>query len=129
MTEINSGNSPDTSASSAASEISPGVAELQETLANFQGFVESFRPGETLKEFYEKYKTLIIFTVGGLILLISFKILLAVLEVINGIPLLSPVFEVIGIGFTVRYTIDSEGRNKLFQGIKDRWDGILGKSA
>jgi hypothetical protein len=73
-------------------------------------------PGYILKS-YDEYKLLIISFTLLIVVLITLKILLAVTGAINEIPLVSPFFELIGIGyviwFALRYFLKSETRQEL----------------
>jgi hypothetical protein len=77
---------------------------------------------EYLGSFYQKYKQPLVTVLLILSLLVTVKVLLALLDAINDIPLLSPLFEVIGIGyatwFIFRYVIKSSTRQELVSEIE-----------
>jgi len=83
--------------------------------------------------FYEQYKSPL--TVVGLIIvsIISLKVLLGVVDELNDIPLLSPTFELIGIGYTVwfvyRYLLRSSNRQQLGQEIQAIKEQVFGKKS
>lgn len=70
-----------------------------------------------LGSFIDNNKQAILSVVFILSALITVKILVAVLDAVNGVPLLAPIFEIIGIfyaiWFTIRYLIKSENRKEL----------------
>jgi hypothetical protein len=71
----------------------------------------------------------------GLILagFVSLKITLAILTAINELPLLSPTFELIGIGYTIwfvrRYLLQASNREELQQEVKKLTSQIAGKDS
>ncbi|MEH2280657.1 MAG: CAAD domain-containing protein [Nostoc sp.] len=72
---------------------------------------------EYLSGFFKDYKQPLI-TVGLILTaIITAKVVLAVLDAINNIPLLSPVFELVGIGyaswFIFRYLLKASTRQEL----------------
>ncbi|WP_353931918.1 CAAD domain-containing protein [Okeanomitos corallinicola TIOX110] len=70
-----------------------------------------------LGSFIDNNKQAILSIVFILSALITVKILVAVLDAVNGVPLLAPIFEIIGIfyaiWFTIRYLLKSESRKEL----------------
>lgn len=62
---------------------------------------------------------------------ITVKVTLAVLDAINDIPLLSPVFELVGIGYTVwfinRYLLKVETRKELVSEFESLKGQVVGK--
>ena len=84
-----------------------------------------------LTEFFGENRRPII--VIGLILgaIIATKLLLAVLGAINDIPLLSPLFELIGIGYTTwfiyRYLWRAENRSELSSDFNSLKQQVLGR--
>lgn len=67
--------------------------------------------------FYQKYKQPIVTVLIILSVIVTLKVLLALIDAINDVPLLSPLFEVIGISystwFVFRYLIKSSTRQEL----------------
>lgn len=59
--------------------------------------------------------------------LVTLRVVLTILVAVNGIPLLEPTFELVGIGYSVwfiyRYLLKAETRQELFQEIQ----GFLNK--
>lgn len=84
-----------------------------------------------LTEFFGEYKRPIL-TVGLIFgAIIAVKLLLAVLDAINDIPLLSPLFELIGIGYTTwfvyRYLWKAENRRELSHDFNALKEQVIGK--
>lgn len=67
--------------------------------------------------FYQKYNKPIVTALIVLSVVVTLKVLLALIDAINDIPFLSPIFEVIGISystwFVFRYLIKSSTRQEL----------------
>lgn len=86
---------------------------------------------EYVSDFFKSYQRPLI-TVGLIFgAIVSAKLVLAMLGAINEIPLLSPTFELIGLGYSVwfiyRYLLRASNRQELisdFNGLKDQ---VLGK--
>ncbi|NJL87077.1 MAG: hypothetical protein HC886_15640 [Leptolyngbyaceae cyanobacterium SM1_1_3] len=84
-------------------------------------------------DFFRQYRRPI--TTIGLILaaLVSVKLMLAVLSAINDIPLLSPLFELIGLGyvawFVYRYLLKASNRKELIEDFNSLKDQVLGRNA
>lgn len=72
---------------------------------------------ETIGEFFNKYKQplIVLALIGGAV--ITVKVVLAILDALNDIPLLSPTFELVGIGYSVwfvnRYLLKESNRKQL----------------
>ncbi|PSB15821.1 hypothetical protein C7B61_13855 [filamentous cyanobacterium CCP1] len=85
---------------------------------------------EYLAEFFGEYRRPII-TVSLVIgALIAVKLLLAVLDAINDIPLLSPLFELVGMGYSAwfiyRYVWKAENRQELVNDFNSLKAQVLG---
>jgi CAAD domains of cyanobacterial aminoacyl-tRNA synthetase len=84
-----------------------------------------------IQQFYNNNKSAV--TTLGIILgsIVGLKLTLAVLSAINEIPLLSPTFEMVGIGYTTwfvwRYLFKAETRSELTGQFNDFKSGIFGK--
>ncbi|HIK07922.1 MAG TPA: CAAD domain-containing protein [Trichormus sp. M33_DOE_039] len=67
--------------------------------------------------FYQKYNKPIVTTLIVLSVIVTLRVLLALIDAINDIPLLSPIFEVIGISYSTwfifRYLVKSSTRQEL----------------
>ncbi len=86
---------------------------------------------EYLTDFFGEYRRPIItvsLVVGALI---AVKLVLALLDAINDIPLLSPLFELIGMGyatwFIYRYVWKAESRQELVNDFNSLKEQVLGK--
>lgn len=79
---------------------------------------------------FNEYKQPII--VVGLILaaIVTLRVVLAVLDALNGIPLLAPTFELIGIGYSAwfvnRYLLKASKRQELAQEIQGLKQQVIG---
>lgn len=81
-------------------------------------------------KFFNDYKQPII-TVGLLLTgIITVRVVLAILDALNDIPLLSPTFELIGIGYSAwfvsRYLLKASQRQELAQEIKNLKQQVVG---
>lgn len=94
--------------------------------------VYSFLSGlpEYLSEFFGEYKRPIItlgLIFGGII---GVKLVLAVLDAVNDIPLLAPTFELVGFGYTAwfvyRYLLRASNRQELVRDIETLKDQVVG---
>ncbi len=87
---------------------------------------------EYLNRFFQNYKQPLITVVLILAAIVTGKVLLAMLGAINDIPLLSPIFELIGLGygtwFVFRYLVKSSTRQELAEEIQSLKQQILGES-
>lgn len=88
---------------------------------------------ENLGSFFKEYKRPLT-TVGLLIaLLITFKILTGLVEIINEIPLIKPTFETVGLGYSAwfiyRYLLKADNRKELSADFNTLKEEILGKKS
>ncbi|MEB3337597.1 MAG: CAAD domain-containing protein [Leptolyngbyaceae bacterium] len=108
-----------------ASESSTQWRQIGERISLFLADLPDY-----LSEFFGEYKRPLITL--GLILggVVSVKLTLAILDAINDIPLLAPVFELIGIGygtwFIYRYLLRASNRQELGDDIQAFKEQILG---
>jgi len=76
---------------------------------------------ESIGRFYQEYKLLIISFALLVVAVTALRIFLAVLNAINDIPLASPFFQLIGLGYTIwftsRYLIKDSTRQELAEEI------------
>ncbi|WP_353258546.1 CAAD domain-containing protein [Prochlorothrix hollandica] len=112
---------PDKSKSVAETEVSSGSTELQEMLEQITSVLSLDR----LQEFFDRYKPIILTVLFVLLGIFALKVVFAILEVVNQIPLLSPFFELLGMTyaawFVYRYIWKAENRSELRQ----YWDAII----
>lgn len=84
-----------------------------------------------LTEFFGEYRRPILTVAIVVGALIAVKLLLAILDAINDIPLLSPLFELIGMGYTAwfiyRYLWKAENRAELASDFNALKEQVLGK--
>ncbi|WP_414543202.1 CAAD domain-containing protein [Nostoc sp. CCY0012] len=85
---------------------------------------------EYLSRFFNQNQRAVVNIVLVLTAIITVKVILAVLDAINDIPLLSPLFELTGIGystwFTFRYLLKAETRQELTEDVRSLKHQILG---
>lgn len=83
-----------------------------------------------LSRFFQQYKQQIITVALILAALIAMRVFLAILDALNNIPLLTPTFELIGIGYTAwfvnRYLLSTSKRQKLAQEVQTLKQQIVG---
>jgi hypothetical protein len=83
-----------------------------------------------LGSFYQQYKQPIVTVLIILSLIVTLKVLLALLDAINNIPLLAPIFEVVGISystwFAFRYLLKSSNRKELIAEIDSVKNQLFG---
>lgn len=103
-------------------------SQWQQISRQVSQFLEQFP--EYLGRFFQDYKQPL--TTVGLILaaIVTAKVVLALLDAINDIPLLSPTFELIGIGYAAwfisRYLLKASTRQELadeIQSLKNQFVG------
>ncbi|MBV6623344.1 MAG: CAAD domain-containing protein [Rivularia sp. (in: Bacteria)] len=87
---------------------------------------------EDLNKFYSAYKTPIIGLAVFLASFVALRVVLAMLAAVNDIPLVSSVFELIGIGYTgwfvFRYLLKAPNRKELAAEIESFKKQITGNS-
>ncbi|MGB7439622.1 MAG: CAAD domain-containing protein [Coleofasciculaceae cyanobacterium] len=83
--------------------------------------------------FIEQYKQPLLVLAIFLSGIIAVKVTLAVLDAINGIPLLAPIFELVGIGYTGwfvwRYLLKVETRQELYAEFQALKAQVLGRNS
>ncbi|MGK7927701.1 MAG: CAAD domain-containing protein [Spirulina sp.] len=86
---------------------------------------------DTVIKFFSDYKqplTVVLLFLGGGV---TVYLTLSLLDAINDIPLLAPIFELVGIGFAIwfvwRYLISSKSRQELFQEFQSLKEQVVGK--
>ena len=80
--------------------------------------------------FFNQYKQQITVVALFLTAIVTVKVVLAVLDALNDIPLLAPTFELIGIGYSVwfanRYLLAASKRQELSQEVNALWQQVVG---
>lgn len=83
-----------------------------------------------LSGFFNEYQRPIVTVALIVTFIISLKVMLAVIDALNDIPLLSPTFELIGIGyaawFVYRYLLRASHRQELWKEVKSFTEQITG---
>jgi hypothetical protein len=81
--------------------------------------------------FFDAYKQPLVIIGLILLTLVIVKLMLALLDALNGIPLLAPLLELIGLAYTTwfvyRYLISTDSRQELFEEIKRLKEYVLGR--
>lgn len=100
------------------------VEPIKEIVLRFPGYANAF-----YSENKELVNTIGLFILAG----VGVKLTLAILDAVNDIPLLAPLMEIIGLGYTIwfvyRYVWKAESRVELkqeFDGLKKQ---VMGESA
>ncbi|MBE9004588.1 CAAD domain-containing protein [Fortiea sp. LEGE XX443] len=88
---------------------------------------------EYLGSFFNKYKQPLV-SVGLIVTaIVAVKVLLAILDSLNDIPLIAPTFELIGIGYSAwfiyRYLLKASTRKELTNEITTLKSQVVGKNA
>jgi len=94
------------------------VSQILEFLSNMFGI---------LKDFFNRYRQAIVSILIIVGAIVSLRVVLAVMDALNDIPLLEPTFQLIGIGYTTwfvsRYLLKPSTRQELSQ----KWQEFLGE--
>jgi hypothetical protein len=100
------------------------VEPVFDVLAKVPDYIGSF-----FNEFQQPLITLGIFFLG----IITVKVVIAILDALNDIPLLAPLLELVGIGYTAwfvwRYLWKASNRQELLQELQAFKNQILGEKA
>ncbi|MGI2906101.1 CAAD domain-containing protein [Tolypothrix sp. VBCCA 56010] len=102
----------------------PPVSEPENQLQEFGQQVSDFlaKLPENIGRFFNEYKKPIINVGLFIAAIVAVKIVLAILDALNDIPLLSPTFELVGISystwFTFRYLLKDSTRQELSANIE-----------
>lgn len=110
----------------------PPAAQSEEQWRRIGAQVSAFLAElpDYLGRFFNEYKQPIITIALILAAIISVKVVLAVINALNDIPLLSPTFELVGIGYSVwfvnRYLLKASNRQELSQEIQALKEQVVG---
>jgi hypothetical protein len=121
---------PETSGSLISASEPSSLSQFQEIIEPVFDFLGKL-PDE-LGNFFADYKkpliTLLIFTSG----IVSVYVVLSVINAINDIPLLSPVLELVGLGYSIwfvyRYLLRASTRSELLQEFEVLKKQVVGKN-
>jgi hypothetical protein len=85
-----------------------------------------------VSQFFKQYRRPIV-TIGLIVAaIVAVKIMLALLDAINDLPLLAPAFELIGLFYTgwflYRYLLKASNRQELLEDLASIRDQVLGKN-
>ena len=134
MTELKSAEAQinanlEESGSLAPLESDESTAELKAMLSKGVEVVSNL--DTILGNFFSEYKQLIVSL--GLVFgaIVSVKLTLALLGALNEIPLVEPILELVGLGYSVwfvtRFMLKSEKRQEFYSKFTDTKDQVLGK--
>ncbi|MDJ0595175.1 MAG: CAAD domain-containing protein [Pleurocapsa sp. MO_226.B13] len=108
---------------------SPADTQVQEYLNIGTNFLSKLF--DYLKEFVDQNQKLLVNLLLIFLGIIAVKITLAVVAAINDIPLLAPMFELVGLGYTVwfvyRYLLTKSSRQELVQEFESLRTQVVGK--
>lgn len=111
----------------------PPANQTNEQLRQISEKISSFLSGlpEYLTDFFGEYRRPLI-TLGLIFAgIVTVKMTLALLDAVDDIPLLAPMFELIGFGYTIwfvyRYLLRANNRQELGKEIEDLKSQIVGK--
>ncbi len=83
-----------------------------------------------LGDFFSEYRQLIISLGLGFGSIIAVKLTLALLSALNEIPLVEPILELVGLGYTAwfvtRFMLKSEKRQEFYEKFTNTKDSVLG---
>ncbi len=117
------------SGSLAPLESDESTAELKAMLSKSVEVMSNL--DKILGDFFREYKQLIVSL--GLVFgaIVSVKLTLALLSALNEIPLIEPILELVGLGysawFVTRFMLKSEKRQEFYAKFTDTKDQVLGK--
>lgn len=119
---------PEIQAEQAPAELNYQAQRISKQVSDF--FAEL---PEKISRFYQEYKLPILSFALLVATIITLKIGLAIVGAVNGIPLVKPFFQLIGIGytfwFTRRYLLKDSTRKELFARFSMTKKEIVGKTA
>lgn len=103
--------------------------QVQKVLDTVSGVLANLP--DYVTDFFNEYKRPLI-TVGLILgAFVSVKLLLAILNAVNEVPLLAPTFELIGLGysgwFVYRFLLKDANRQELTENITSLKDQVIGK--
>jgi hypothetical protein len=116
-------------------QVSQVPAELDSQAQRINKQVSDFfaKLPEKTSRFYQEYKLPIISFALLVATIITFRVALAILGAINDIPLVRPIFELVGMSYTVwfisRYLLKDSTRKELLAEFQSAKNQILGKTS
>lgn len=119
---------PVISAKQAASEFGSNAEGITQQASNFLAELPN-----NVNRFYQEYKLPILSFVALVVSIVTLRVGLAVLGAINAIPLVKPIFELIGVGYTgwfaYRYLLTSSSRKELAENLDSTKKEVLGTNS
>jgi CAAD domains of cyanobacterial aminoacyl-tRNA synthetase len=110
---------------------SPSNEQWKEVGEKVSGFLADLP--DYVTEFFGEYRRPIITVSLAIASIIAVKLLLAILGAVNDIPLLSPLFELVGMSysawFVYRYVLKEDTRKELSEGFSSLKEQVLGKKS
>ncbi len=113
----------------------PPAGQSQDELLKYVEVASNFLASlpEYLGTVFNKYKQPLVIVGAILTAIIAVKVLLAILDALNDIPLVAPTFELIGIGysawFVYRYLLKASTRQELSSEIVSLKSQVVGKDS
>lgn len=111
-------STPSTTALQSKPSLEPSMSTMSTQISAVSSQIADF-----WREFSQSSRPFLISFAWVLVTLIALKILSAVVNAVNGIPLMAPLFQLIGVGyavwFTNRYLLKRSTRQELSQKIKN----------
>ncbi len=108
---------------------SPADSQVQEYLNIGTNFLSKIF--DYIKEFVDENQKLLVNLLLVFLGIIAVKVTLAVIAAINDIPLLAPMFELVGLGYTgwfvYRYLLTKSSRQELVQEFESLKTQVVGK--
>lgn len=105
--------------------------QVQEALAPILDFLNKLP--DDIASFVSAYQKPLLYIVLFIAALVTIKIILAVLGAVDGIPLLSPLFKLVGLGYTgwfvYRYLLKEDSRQELGQEFQSLKSQVLGRDS
>ncbi|BDA75102.1 hypothetical protein RIVM261_032810 [Rivularia sp. IAM M-261] len=111
----------------ATSQFDSQVQRITQQVSNFIAELPS-----NVNRFYQEYKLPVLSFVALVVGIVVLRVGLAVIGAINSIPLVKPIFELIGMGYTgwfvYRYLLNSSARKELVENIDSTKKEVLGSN-
>lgn len=114
-----------------APKSAPGDSQIQEYLNIGTTFLTKIF--DYIKEFIDDNQKLLVNLLLVFLGIIAVKLILAIIAAINDIPLLAPMFELVGLGYTgwfvYRYMLTKSSRQELVQEFESLKTQVVGKDS
>jgi hypothetical protein len=130
-TQATSGLSSETPGMITPTKSSPGDNQLQEWIDIGAKFGTNIF--NEISDFIDKNQKLLLNLLYAFLAIVAVKLTLAILAAINDIPLLAPMFELVGLGYTgwfvYRYLLTKSSRQELVQEFEALKTQVVGKNS